>query len=154
LQLDLVLLLRGDRESSVMLQRNNQEVQKLLQTIEGGERKRFQIVDWADRLDIFESNDHFFTDTSIQLLSLGRVVICDRLHAAILCYLSGIPFVYIDQKTGKISKTLGVALSYKDGCLDGEMGMFARAQTLAQALELAVGFIDKYKLRAPWETLT
>jgi exopolysaccharide biosynthesis predicted pyruvyltransferase EpsI len=75
--------------------------------------KSFRVVDWPDRLSIFHSEDELFTGTSIQLLSLGRVVICDRLHAAILAFLAGLPFVYIDQSTGKISKSLKVAFDSK-----------------------------------------
>ena len=145
LKLDLVLFLRDDLESSLLLTnvRNDAAVRNMLSSIEGGENLSFKIVDWNDRLQIFPSQDYFFTETSIQLLSLGRVVICDRLHAAILCYLAGIPFVYIDQMTGKISKTLYVAL---EGCADGPMSMFERAQTLPEALQLAVEFFDKYTL--------
>ncbi|KAL7579645.1 hypothetical protein ACA910_021797 [Epithemia clementina (nom. ined.)] len=51
-----------------------------------------------------------FTETAIQLLKLGRVVICDRLHAAILAYLSGLSFVVLDQVSGKIDKTMRVAM--------------------------------------------
>jgi exopolysaccharide biosynthesis predicted pyruvyltransferase EpsI len=138
--LDILLFLRDDLESKLAAVRNNAAVRFMLSSIEGGERLRFQIVDWADRLAIFRATDYFFTETSVQLLSLGRVVICDRLHAAILCYLSGIPFVYIDQLTGKISKTLKVAL---EGCADAESTLFARAQSLPEALQLAVGLLKK-----------
>jgi exopolysaccharide biosynthesis predicted pyruvyltransferase EpsI len=99
----------------------------------------FRIVDWPDRLLLFHSVDPYFTDTAIQLLSLGRVLICDRLHAAILAFLSGIPFVYIDQTTGKISKSLRVALDAAgNGCNKSSSSMeslwFSSANDLKDAV--------------------
>jgi exopolysaccharide biosynthesis predicted pyruvyltransferase EpsI len=145
--LDIVVFLRDDKESTYMPQRNKQAIDKILSSVDGGDRVSFSIVDWEDRLERFQSSDYFFTDTSIQLLSMGRVVVCDRLHAAILAYLSGLPFVYINQSTGKISKTLRVAFDSWDGCRDGESAMWARADNLTHAFELATGFLDKYELK-------
>jgi exopolysaccharide biosynthesis predicted pyruvyltransferase EpsI len=145
--LDIVVLLRDDKESTYMPQRNKQAINEILSSVDGGDRISFSIVDWEDRLNRFQSMDYFFTDTSIQLLSMGRVVVCDRLHAAILAYLSGIPFVYVNQSTGKISKTLRVAFDSWDGCDDGESAMWARADNLTHAFELASGFLDKYDLK-------
>jgi exopolysaccharide biosynthesis predicted pyruvyltransferase EpsI len=145
--LDMVIFLRDDKESTYMPQRNRQAIRNILSSVEGGDKISFSIVDWEDRLERFQSLDYFFTKTSIQLLSMGRVVICDRLHAAILCYLSGLPFVYINQKTGKISKTLRVAFDSWDGCTDGESAMWARADNLTHAIELANSFLYKYELK-------
>ncbi|MCC5947025.1 MAG: polysaccharide pyruvyl transferase family protein [Nitriliruptoraceae bacterium] len=39
----------------------------------------------------------------IDLLSRGRVVITDRLHGHILCLVSGIPHVFLDNSYGKVS---------------------------------------------------
>jgi exopolysaccharide biosynthesis predicted pyruvyltransferase EpsI len=145
--LDIVVLLRDDKESTYMPQRNKQAINEILSSVDGGDKISFSIVDWEDRLKRFQSMDYFFTDTSIQLLSMGRVVVCDRLHAAILAYLSGIPFVYVNQSTGKIGKTLRVAFDSWDGCDDGESAMWARADNLTHAFELASGFLDKYDLK-------
>jgi hypothetical protein len=112
-------------------------------------------------LDLFEPHqDIFFTKTAIELLSLGKVVVCDRLHAAILSYLVGLPFVYIDQVSGKITKTLSVAFQKDSGnattivdstdirlnCMDGDTGQWAKVTSLDGALAKAVEFIDKYAL--------
>jgi exopolysaccharide biosynthesis predicted pyruvyltransferase EpsI len=70
------------------------------------------------------------------------VVVCDRLHAAILSYLSGIPFVYIDQVSGKITKTLNTAFDTLDGCMDGNRSKWGKANSLEEALSLASNFID------------
>jgi hypothetical protein len=55
-------------------------------------------------------------------------------------------FVYIDQTTAKLSKTLEVAFDSWEGCSDGEAGMWARASSMEEALEIAVGFLEKYNL--------
>lgn len=99
----------------------------------------FRVVDWPDRLHLFHIDDPFFTDTAIQLLSLGRVLICDRLHAAILAFLSGIPFVYMDQSTGKISKCFTLALDTAgNGCNKSSTSMeslwFSSANSLKDAV--------------------
>ena len=143
---DLVLFLRDDIESTQQEQRNRAAVQQLIDGIPGTQGVSFTIVDWPNRLEMFHSKDYFFTDTAIQLLSLGKVVICDRLHAAILSYLTGLPFVYINQSTGKVEKTLRVAFESWDGCQDGEISMHARAQNLHEALTKAIQFLDKYDL--------
>ncbi|CAB9496870.1 Polysaccharide pyruvyl transferase [Seminavis robusta] len=103
----------------------------------------FRVVDWPDRLHLFQSKDPFFTKTAIQLLAMGRVLICDRLHAAILAFLTDhIPFVYLDQSTGKISKCLRLALdSAGNGCNSGNSAPdalgFSRADNLTDAIQKA-----------------
>jgi exopolysaccharide biosynthesis predicted pyruvyltransferase EpsI len=144
--LDLVLLLRDDHESTQQAYRSKAAVRSLLSTIPGADRLSFRIVDWDDRLELFESDNIFFSETSIQLLSMGRVVICDRLHAAILCYLAGIPFVYLDQVSGKITKSLNVAFESDPICLDSETAMWSRADNVTHALQTSVAFLTKYRL--------
>jgi exopolysaccharide biosynthesis predicted pyruvyltransferase EpsI len=145
-RIDVVLLLRDDHESTQRDFRNKAAVRNELSAIPGAERVSFRIVDWDDRLELFQSGNIFFSETSIRLLAMGRVLVCDRLHAAILCYLAGIPFVYLDQVSGKITKTLRVAFGSVD-CQDGEAAMWARADNFTDALLKAVQFLDKYKLK-------
>lgn len=144
---DLVLFLRDDRESKDIRSRDRLYITELLKSIAGDVLIDFVIVDWSDRLYRFESQDVFFTDTSIQLLSLGRVVVCDRLHAAILAYLSGLPFVYLDQSTGKITKTLRTAFDTWDGCQRRDEALWGSGDDLRSALALGVSFLEKYGLR-------
>ena len=92
----------------------------------------YRIVDWPDRMELFHSDNHFFSSTSIQLLGMGQVVICDRLHAAILAYLAGIRFVYVDQITGKITKSLRVAFDDFEDC-----GSLADQKTMIQNFRFA-----------------
>ena len=154
---DILLFLRNDQESVVPgAEKGRQFVRSVLSDlgdssnngfgaggIRGGvEQLSFSIVDWVDRLDRFSSHDIFFTRTSVDLLRLGTVVICDRLHAAILAYLSGRPFLYLDPETGKISKTLGAAFAtWPEGCGDGSASNWARADNVTHAIELAVQFL-------------
>jgi hypothetical protein len=156
-RLDVLLLLRGDHESTQRGFRSKAAVRRELSRVSpGAGRLSFRIVDWEDRLELFQSKNIFFSDTSIRLLAIGRVVVCDRLHAAILCYLAGIPFVYLDQVSGKIAKTLAVALGEATSalaggggvdCLDGDAARWARADNFTDALHKAVLFLDKYQLR-------
>ena len=149
-KVDLVLFLRQDHESVLSRFRNRGYVRQLLRSssVPSGDTVTYTIVDWNDRFHRFNINskDYFFTDSAIQLLSLGHVLICDRLHAAILSFLSGIPFVFIDQSSGKISKTLAAAFQDKE-CANGEAAMWAKADNFPEALEIAVNFIERYNLR-------
>ncbi|GAX14647.1 hypothetical protein FisN_6Lh432 [Fistulifera solaris] len=144
LQLDIVFFLRSDKES--IISSSHDDLRTMLNDLEGGNDLRFGVVDWNTRFALWPSDDFLFTESAIQMLSLGKVVICDRLHASILSYLSGIPFVYIDQATAKITSTLEVAFDSWDGCKDGETAMWARAQTIEEAVQVAAGFIHKYNL--------
>jgi exopolysaccharide biosynthesis predicted pyruvyltransferase EpsI len=145
---DVVLFLREDYESVYTKYRNRDSIINILKETAAPKDQNlsFIIVDWDDRLALFETNDIFFTDTAIRLLSLGKVVIADRLHAAILSYLSGIPFIYLDNVSGKINQTLQVAFEQWDGCHNNEHAMYSRAPNLPEAISLAISFIDKYHL--------
>jgi exopolysaccharide biosynthesis predicted pyruvyltransferase EpsI len=113
----------------------------------------FSIVDWKDRLVRFDSTDIFFTETAIQLLSMGKVLICDRLHAAILAYLvTDMPFVYLDQLTGKISKTLLVAMESGPACQSATTTMAHRwiaAPNLTEAIRQAAQWLDQIDQQQP-----
>ena len=135
LSCDILLLLRDDHESTLSTTyRHRSQIQELL-VQQNMPDVTFRVVDWEDRLSLFpDSTDYYFTNTSIQLLSLGRVVICDRLHAAILAFLIGLPFIFIDPVSGKISKTLRVAM---EGCADSEAMRYYRADNLTEAFQIA-----------------
>ena len=132
-------------------QHEQQNITKILQDVvlsamQGVSKNKsfsYQIVDWPDRMRLFSSNTQFFSTDSIKILQMGQVVICDRLHAAILAYLSGIPFVYLDQVTGKITKCLQVAFDTSESCGAAavedqsstiETFRYARAENLTEAI--------------------
>ena len=145
---DLLVLLRDDHESLYAPQRNRRAFRDLLDAVPGASRLTFSIVDWKDRLDRFHSKDIFFTDTAIRLLASGRVVVCDRLHAAILAYLAGLPFIYVDQISGKITKTLAVAMESGGSACAQEGAQWASATNLTDAIRQAVDFLERYQLKA------
>lgn len=146
---DILFLSRGDHES-LQTTRDRDYLQSLLSShSQEASKMTFKVVDWPNRLEMFDKpSDPYFTETSIQLLSLGKIVICDRLHAAILCYLSGLPFVYIDQVSGKITKTFGWALETSEGCEDGtgEYSRWAKETSMEGAISKAISMIERYKL--------
>ena len=137
--------------------RKDSAIKSILTSIVGAEKAQgisFRIVDWPDQRRIFNNTDSLFCDLSMQLLRMGKVLICDRLHASILAYISGIPFIFIDQMTGKISKTLGVALnSGLDGCADGDASDWARAFNLTEGLQKAVSYLDTKEFGGPKQVL-
>lgn len=154
-QVDYLFLLRRDHESSLVPQMQGLDddnvaspnADTVLNSISVAVKdavkdiaptKSFRVLDWPDRFEIFGSkNEPFFSETSIQLLSLGKVVICDRLHAAILAFLMGAPFVFLDQSTGKISKSLEVAFDSWEGCHENLSLKYAYARSLTDAIERA-----------------
>lgn len=142
---DILWLLRDDHESVFAAQRSRHAVRSVLQSVPGAAQLTFSIVDWNDRLFRFDSTDIFFTDTAIKLLSLGRVVICDRLHAAILAYLAGIPFIYMDQLTGKITKTLTVAMESGPSCR--HEAQWSRAHNMTDAVAQAVELLGRTQVK-------
>jgi len=127
---DILLFLRHDKESILGSKRNEESIRAILPRGD----LTFKIVDWDSRLKLFDTTDTFFTDSAIELLSLGKVVVCDRLHAAILSYVSGLPFVYIDQVSGKITKTLSTAFEHTSTCQDRRANRWDSAVDLEEAL--------------------
>ena len=68
---DLLLFLRNDKEST--LTRSESYIQSIIP-----KDVTYRVVDWPDQLKIFNTRDYFFTQRSVDLLSLGKVVVCDR----------------------------------------------------------------------------
>mmetsp|Transcript_6244 Transcript_6244/g.12838 ORF Transcript_6244/g.12838 Transcript_6244/m.12838 type:complete len:529 (+) Transcript_6244:135-1721(+) len=146
-QVDLLFFLRNDVESLYANVRNRQSIRQLLsqQLSRISARFTYSIVDWQDRLDRFEDTDYYFTDTAIQLLNSGKVLVCDRLHAAILAYLAGIPFVFVDQVSGKITKTfLVMQQGNGDDSSCVQPAMWTRADNLTDAVPKAAFLWEEF----------
>ncbi len=75
----------------------------------------------------FERLAHWRVARGLRLLSRGRMVLTDRLHAHILSLLLGKPHVVLDNTYGKIAR---FTASWTEG------GAFVRAGTLPAALEM------------------
>jgi exopolysaccharide biosynthesis predicted pyruvyltransferase EpsI len=160
--IDIVFLLRNDHESLFASFRNRFSIQSILDNIPGASHLSFSIVDWDDRLSRFQPNnppDIYFTETAIQLLSMGIVLICDRLHAAILAYIADLPFIYLDQISGKIHNTFTVAMESGPNCersivssydsnlttIQNAQELWSHAETLPSAVEMALQIIHQRK---------
>lgn len=105
----------------------------------------YRVIDWNSRRTMKGiRNDHLSVQSGVQLIKLGKVLICDRLHAAITAYLSGVPFVYLDQKTKKITNTFDVAFNstgWDHDCMDGTKHMWARALNPQDAIDKALAMM-------------
>ena len=144
-RVDVVLFMRNDQESVIRKYRNQPSlISDILRKAPGIKRDlSFAIVDWVDRLKMFNRNvpaDHV-TKEAIYLVSMGKVIVADRLHATILAYLSGVPVVYIDQVTGKISKAFDVAFKGVGDCWDVAAVKMWKASNFTHALELAARLV-------------
>ncbi len=143
---DLLFFLRNDAESTHSTKRNHNYVRKLLESATS-RRTTFRIVDWGHRSSVSNSTDILEIDSAVRLVSLGKIVIVDRLHGSIFSYLSGRPFIYIDQITGKITKALNVAFpeskSGPDSCDNGKNSGWSKADSLEDAVRQAVNFMEE-----------
>lgn len=128
---DFLVFLRKDRESIV----DAKSVDRLVET----HGASHVVVDWKDQETLFGSSNMLDTSQSLRLISYGRVSVCDRLHATILAFLAGQPLVYLDQLSGKINKTLAVALDF-DACSTEDLNM-AKAVALEEGLAIAAEFL-------------
>ena len=153
LRVDILFLLRTDKESVVSSQRDMASINNLLyNSTDIAMNVTYRVADWNDRLQLFNSDDIFNVTTAVELLSLGTVVVCDRLHAAILSYLAGLPFVYLDQTSGKLSKTLTTAFSDSSECLDGGKADWGKAENLENAIAIAMGMLGRSPKSKEWNS--
>ena len=81
----------------------------------------------------FDSLSRYHLRRGVKLLSAGRVVITDRLHAHILCLLLDIPHVALDNSYGKVHGFIDTWTS--------ESPLVHKAATLEDAIEMANSLI-------------
>jgi pyruvyl transferase EpsO len=133
---DVLWLMRGDRESARMDARAGTQavdwlgdVPSLLQTVGGRLAAYAARPSWIGGAAARASAATFApmarrrVARGCRLLSEGRVVVSDRLHAHILCLLLGIPHVLLDNSYGKLrsfrdSWTADTTLARWAGSLD------------------------------------
>lgn len=156
-QVDILLLLRDDRESVILSNRNETRIRYTLNSF--GDRAKnvsFRVVDWKSVAKMVHpgfwrpfdvsKKDYISLDTDrvlkgcLSMLSTGTVLVTDRLHATILAMLANKPVVYIDPLTRKISKTLAVALNSSVYCSHNYN--LGQAYNMTQALEMALTMIS------------
>lgn len=144
LKVDVVLFMRNDKESLIRGFRNEKIVAEIFRNSSRGDRQiDFAIVDWVDR-NMFNPKvkPHHVTEEAIYLVSMAKVIVADRLHATILSYLAGVPVIYIDQISGKISNTLEFFISL-EACRDTEAAKLIKASNFTHALELATRLLEE-----------
>lgn len=66
--------------------------------------KHLELSRFRRRLRYFEATAKMRLRKGSEILSRGEVVVCDRLHAHILCVLLNIPHVALDNSTGKVGE--------------------------------------------------
>ena len=162
-KVDLLLALRTDHESRFLDKRNIQGIQTILKSDSSTSDLSFEIADWWDRENFFnvsvenpiqfhykmknELNTNFDHNknfqSSIAMMSVGRVVITDRLHTSILAFLLHKPHVYLDQSYGKITETREVAFNVSIHCQDKVRLRYDVAETLEEAVILANNMLLK-----------
>ncbi len=94
---------------------------------------------------LVHNNRHAFMGLATQLgntlLSRGRVVITDRLHASIMATLLGKPVIYLDNNYKKITQVRGALAKEFKECSDANLHA-KNAKTLVDAANLALKILD------------
>lgn len=162
-EVDLLFLLRIDKESRIRSNRQNDAIQKIIDNIQSTKDNiTFRIVDWHDRKEFYEPrvaatpmqqlyykgmfdyNSRFAS--AVSLLSSGKVVITDRLHGSIFAFLSLKPHVFIDQMYDKIQRTRAVAFNSSKECQDEQALMYTQALDMKDAVEKAINMLERYRV--------
>lgn len=147
---DILFLLRKDKESSIdctsvksvirTLGITNPDIKKKLEKI------TYNVTDWEGyakvyRVKMFKEDDAMLkVEAGRNLLSLGRVIVTDRLHSSILALLMHKPHVFIEQNYGKISNTRNTAFAASEHCTQENL-LFQQAHDLEDAIQLAIKFL-------------
>lgn len=147
---DIIFLLREDKESSIdrtaveralkILRLSKPSLDKKIKNI------TYKISDWGEyervyKVGRFKEDDAMLKlEAGRNLLSLGKVVVTDRLHSSILALLMHKPHVYIEQSYGKISNTRNTAFAASEHCTKDAL-LFQQAHDLEDAIEAAIKFL-------------
>ena len=161
-EVDLLFVLRIDKESMVIPERRNDAIQNIIDDIQStNDNITFRIVDWVDREEFyqptvaatpmqqlnykgaFDYNSHFAS--AFSLFSSGKVVITDRLHGSIFAFLSLKPHVFIDQMYEQIQRTRAVAFNSSTECQDEQALMYTQALDMKDAVKKAMHMLERYR---------
>ena len=112
---DILILRRIDHESSFQEKIWKNSYNKYLEF-----KYSYLDIDWFD----YSLNDNFnFNNSSLirlelsnKILSQGKIIVTDRLHASILSFLLGKPHIIINEKYKKIENTRNLAFKNIDEC--------------------------------------
>ena len=80
----------------------------------------------------------FMEHEAMSYISLGKVLVTDRLHGSIFGFLSYKPHVYLENSYRKVSLTREVAFDTSPVCRDKESMQYDSANGMKQALQKAI----------------
>jgi pyruvyl transferase EpsO len=146
---DVIFLLRRDKESKP----GYGEVKKNLEPVLANSGVTHAEIDWRDVLTMPEYtprmravNGHAFAETltlaANTMLSKGRVLVTNRLHATILATLMRMPVFYADNTYGKIHATRAASLQHPSCTSDN-----LRAWGFPSVVEAAQAAIEYARLQ-------
>lgn len=147
---DIIFLLRKDKESTMDCTSVQRSLKILRLTNPSLEDRianlTYHISDWDGYEDVYRVREFKEDDAMLKveagrnLLSLGKVVVTDRLHSSILALLMHKPHVFIEQSYGKISNTRSTAFAASEHCNEDSL-MFHQSHDLEDAIESALKFL-------------
>jgi len=155
---DIVFVMRGDQESIYAKYRSKPVIQKILNGLPGGKDVTFVLDDWpmlkhpntyyqripaAVREKTQTDLDFDFMEhEAMSYISLGKVLITDRLHGSIFGFLAYKPHVYLENSYKKVSLTREVAFNSSGVCRDQSLMHYDAASGMEDALRKAIGMLD------------
>ena len=155
---DIVFVMRGDQESIYAKYRSKPVIQKILNGLPGGKDVTFVLDDWpmlkhpntyyqripaAVREKTQTDLDFDFMEhEAMSYISLGKVLITDRLHGSIFGFLAYKPHVYLENSYKKVSLTREVAFNSSGVCRDQSLMHYDAASGMEDALRKAIGMLE------------
>jgi pyruvyl transferase EpsO len=147
---DVIFLLRRDKESKP----DYTEIRRELDPLLADSGVTHVVLDWFDTLTIpefmpriVEADGHVLAETLTSnantLLSQGRIIVTNRLHATILATLMGKPVFYADNIYGKIHSTLTASLQHPS-CTPDNLRVWEHS-TIMEAAQAALEFARRTK---------
>jgi len=146
---DVLCLMRDDSERVTSLNFEEKITQLTKHNI------TFQLLDWKDFKKVHpyfdvtkpvsrEELQSYRVGAANNIISRGRIVITDRLHASIMATLIGRPLIYLDNIYGKTTNVRFATSLFFPSCSDENLEAY-RATTTEEAINLVIKLLPKYK---------
>ena len=153
---DVFLLMRHDSESQFSTVRMHDDI------CEGIAEAGFTcgVGDWGAGTDL---SKHFFgmeagpsyadlaVEVATETVSLGELIVTDRLHGAIFAFLTGKPVIYVDNTYDKLSNSISTAFRETSSCSEGSMGLYETSQNVEEIVQYVVKYLKKYGKAVEYE---
>lgn len=145
---DIVLLLRRDGETTPGFK----DIVNAIKPMLADSEVTYTIIDWKDLPTIPEAhprmaapNAYMFAEAAAYaantILSQGRVVVTNRLHATILATLMHMPVFYADNTYGKIKATRAASLTHPHCTADNLLAW--QHTSVTEAVQAAIKYVKK-----------